>query len=192
MPRQGRGQNTFFFRLLVGSNFVFSSPHTPFVPQRGFFNAAVESSYHVSVHLGLSRCGVVLLSSQTHDPTSSFSACVIHEIGTDSVIFYPSDDHRHITQLTQTIAVTPAVNVNKGVQHTEQKRRSMSPLEQTAAPVSSLQAAEKDARIYDYCKACNPDMAEVPHLALPPELHENGKWSEESREAKGGRRLRGG
>jgi len=34
---------------------------------------------------------------------------------------------------------------------------------------------ERDARIYDYTKACNPDMMPVPHLALPAQHHEQGK-----------------
>ena len=55
----------------------------------------------------------------------------------------------------------------------------MSPLDKAQIPISGASAGqakiEKDARIYDYCKACNPEMAAVPHLALPPELHENGE-----------------
>lgn len=35
-------------------------------------------------------------------------------------------------------------------------------------------ALEKDARIFDYVKACNPDMPQIPVLAHPPELHQNG------------------
>ncbi|GAB5036849.1 dioxygenase [Nannochloropsis oceanica] len=31
-----------------------------------------------------------------------------------------------------------------------------------------------DARIYEYVSACNPDMAAIPALAHPPELHESG------------------
>lgn len=34
---------------------------------------------------------------------------------------------------------------------------------------------EQDARTYEYTSAANPDMAEVPHLALPSAHHEQGK-----------------
>ena len=33
---------------------------------------------------------------------------------------------------------------------------------------------EKDARIYEYVKACNPDVSPVPVLVHPPSLHESG------------------
>jgi len=33
---------------------------------------------------------------------------------------------------------------------------------------------EKDARIYEYVKACNPDVTPVPVLVHPPSLHESG------------------
>lgn len=36
---------------------------------------------------------------------------------------------------------------------------------------------EQDARIYEYTSAANPDMAEVPHLALPSAHHERGESS---------------
>ena len=34
---------------------------------------------------------------------------------------------------------------------------------------------EDDARMYEYTSAANPQMAEVPVLVHPPELHQTGK-----------------
>ena len=34
---------------------------------------------------------------------------------------------------------------------------------------------EEDARIYDYVKACNPVLPEIPVLAHDPTLHQTGK-----------------
>jgi hypothetical protein len=46
-----------------------------------------------------------------------------------------------------------------------------------AAPASTYDQArlEQDARIYEYTSAANPDIAPVPHLALPATHHEEGE-----------------
>jgi hypothetical protein len=50
------------------------------------------------------------------------------------------------------------------------------PQETSAGGLPDAQVpVERDARIYDYVKACNPVMSEVPVLAHPPELHQSGK-----------------
>lgn len=40
--------------------------------------------------------------------------------------------------------------------------------------MQSKEVSNADARIYDYVKACNPDMPPIPPLSHLPELHETG------------------